>query len=68
VTAADDGKCAVGRALDGLDETDRADLQAALDNTISSVVLAHWFTEVRTFEGCSTAAVTKHRKGECSCG
>lgn len=59
-------KCPVGQALEALG-AEAEEVQAILDNGVTSVIISQWFEKVRGFKGCSTAAVNRHRRSECEC-
>jgi hypothetical protein len=60
-------ECPVGKALEQLSDKERKDIQAVLDNSVSSAVISRWFTVLRKFKGCTTPKVNDHRGGECGC-
>jgi hypothetical protein len=60
-------KCAVGKALDDMNGDDREETQGLLDNSLASVIISKWLTDVRKYAGCSIALVTKHRHQDCEC-
>ena len=62
-----ENRCAVGRALDQLGKDDRIEAEAILANGVNSVIIAHVMTYKYKFDGCTTAAVNRHRKQECGC-
>jgi hypothetical protein len=66
MTAAADGRCPVGKALDRLVEREQSEMQVILDNGVASHVIAVWFTDKRNLK-VTAAAVTSHRRGLCGC-
>lgn len=60
-------ECPVGEAVKSLDPEDRNEVQAILDNHVKSLVISIWLTRVRGFKGCTTVAVSQHRRHICVC-